>query len=53
MGKLNPRYRYPIFFTGLLILICAGFIYKFGNNIVASAIAATVGFIIFISSLVL
>ena len=53
MIKLNPSYKYPLFFIGLLVIISAGFIYKFMNNIDISAIIATSGFIIFIASIVL
>lgn len=53
MEKINPRYKYPMFFAGLTILICAGFIYKFENSMAASAIIAAAGFIIFILSILL
>lgn len=53
MKKINPKYKYYLFFFGLLIIILSGFLYKLNKNKYLTAAIVSIGFIIFILSLLL
>ncbi len=53
MKKINPKYKYHLFFFGLLMIISSGFLYKVERNLELTGILVIIGFIIFILSLVL
>ncbi len=51
---LKSRWRYPLFFLGILIIEIGGFYYKFvSQNVTNTAYLAAVGFIIFLISIFL
>ena len=54
MRILPTRYRYPLFFIGILMMSSAGFIYRYariGTGATAAMVAA--GFLLFVLSLAL
>ena len=54
MRILPTRYRYPIFFVGLVMMALSGFIQKYAGTGLGLTIAlVSVGFVLFVASLAL
>ena len=54
MKIIQTRYRYPLFFIGLLMMSIAGFLYRYLRiSVGATAIIVGIGFVIFVLSIAL
>lgn len=54
MFKLESRYRYPIFFVGLLLMEAAGFLFRYaGLGLRGTEALVVMGFVLFLLSLIM
>ena len=51
--KINPSYRYPLFFSGAMLAIASAFLHRIGLPGTIAAMMAVVGFALFVLSIVL
>ena len=55
MKRLMPsKYRYPLFFLGIMIIDVSGFLYKYLHaTLLQTEISVVIGFFLFLASIVL
>ncbi len=54
MKVIQARYRYPLFFIGMLMMSIAGFLYRYLKiSVGATAAVVGIGFVIFVLSIAL